>query len=488
MTASERKKLIRPSDANSWSLCTRRVWLDNKAQFKPDSNEDAFEQMVIDLGVNHEQAVLQAISKTHSVKTATSPDDTNRLMSERCPVIYQAQLLDEDHGIVGFPDFLILSDSGEYQAADAKLSQNESKKPIQVQLGVYRRLLRKMHGSQLPALVFLGNGEHAEIGDEANPLSNQFITEMRKLLADEEEPLVRYGHSKCRACPYNVHCKPQFQVNGELTLLYGVQEQAAAGLENAGIKTISQLADTDPNAIPDVPYLKKQDKKQRAVLQAKSYLTGEIFQHTATMLPEGQWVHFDIEDNPLTGTGQKHVYLWGFLTPVSPGSLEQGSFEYVWTDTSDEDQQGWLQFLAKVEQYKQQYPQLILSHYSNHEKSTIQSYAKRYGMEENETVNYLLGTDSPLFDLQKPVLASLVLPLQGYGLKDICKHPDLVNFQWQDEGSGSQWSVVQFNRFIGETNPATKQRLKDEILGYNKDDVTATLRLEEWLRVNYTAG
>ena len=53
--------------------------------------------------------------------------------------------------------------------------------------------------------------------------------------------------------------------------------------------------------------------------------------------------------------------------------------------------------------------------------------------------------------LQKPVLKSLVLPLQGYGLRDICKHPDLVNYQWQDDDASSQWSVVQFNQYLVET-------------------------------------
>ncbi len=38
---------------------------------------------------------------------------------------------------------------------------------------------------------------------------------------------------------------------------------------------------------------------------------------------------------------------------------------------------------------------------------------------------------------------SLVLPLQGYGLNDICKHESLVNFQCEDEDAGSQWTVVK---------------------------------------------
>ena len=142
--------------------------------------------------------------------------------------------------------------------------------------------------------------------------------------------------------------------------------------------------------------------------------------------------------------------------------------------------------MAQVERFRQQHSDLILAHYSSHERSTIASYAKRYNMETHDTVAYLLGEQSPLFDLQMPVKKGLVLPLQGYGLKDICKHKKLVNFQWQDEESGSEWSVVQFNHYLAETNPEIREKLKAEILGYNRDDVTATRRLEEWLRANFT--
>lgn len=38
--------LIKPSDAKSWTLCARRVWLDNKGDLDPQPLEDAFEQLV----------------------------------------------------------------------------------------------------------------------------------------------------------------------------------------------------------------------------------------------------------------------------------------------------------------------------------------------------------------------------------------------------------------------------------------------------------
>ena len=124
-----------------------------------------------------------------------------------------------------------------------------------------------------------------------------------------------------------------------------------------------------------------------------------------------------------------------------------------------------------------------LVHFASYERDRIKAYAKRYDMEEHPTVAWLLDTDtSPLYDIQKAVTQNLVLPLSGYGLKNICKHADLVNFQWEDDESGSQWSVVQYVNFLRSENPEERQSLKDSILAYNRDDVRATQKLEEWLR------
>ena len=115
-------------------------------------------------------------------------------------------------------------------------------------------------------------------------------------------------------------------------------------------------------------------------------------------------------------------------------------------------------------------------HYSSYERTKIKEYAARYGMEEHPTVTWLLDEENgPLFDLQKPVKDCLVLPVAGYGLKAICKHEHLVDFQWEDDESGSQWSVVQYVSFLNEA-------MKQAILTYNRDDVIATRKLEEWLK------
>ena len=470
--------IVRPSDAVSWVSCVRRVWLDNNLSEGPEDELAGFDQLVAQLGEIHEQSILAELTTRHQVETAQSVEHTQALMNQGVEVIYQAQLFDGEQALIGYPDFLIRQDDGKYQAADAKLSLNEQKKEIQTQLGCYRKLL----DNGLPALVYLGDGSQAAIGDESEKLADKFLDDMRQLLASDNEPDVRYSHSKCKICPYYGHCKPQFVANEDLSLLYGVQGRAAEGLEKVGIVSISSLANTNAEDIPDVPYLKGVEKKQRAVLQAKAWQTGEYYQLHPIELPTGTWIHFDIEDNPLTSTGEKHVYLWGFLLPGSLQKSGNEQYEYIWTDSDDQDHAGWLAFLDKVAEYKNQYPDLILAHYAIHERTTIKQYAERYRMENHSIVEWLLGDNSPLFDIQKPVTENLVLPLQGYGLKDICKHRDLVNFQWEDDESGSQWSIVQFNRFLEITGTEEKASLKQEILGYNRDDVIATRRLEEWLR------
>ena len=465
--------MIRASDATSWIYCPRRAWLDSNPQegFEAVAPGE-FDQLVMTMGMRHEWSVKRQLEKQHQVIEAVSEEHTEALMQAGVQIIYQAKLSKGD--IVGFPDFLILHASGKYQPADAKLARSEQKKEIQIQLGIYRQLLN----CSLPAIVFLGTGEVTEIGDEANEEVEKFLTGMRVILAQKEPPTVRYGESRCRGCGYTGYCKPKFEAKGELTLIYGIDSRSAPGLEKQGIDTIAKLAAVDPVVIEDVPFLKGFEKKQRAVLQAKAYLDGSMHQLRPITLPGGNWIHFDIETNPLTDSGQEHVYLWGFLKPPYDG----GSFEYVWTDSDDHDRQGWDDFLALVERYRTTYPDLVLAHFSGYEQQKIETYADRYDMRLHPTVAWLLGDDTPLFDLLEVVKECLVLPVASYGLKYICKHPKLVNFQWDDNDSGSQWSVVQFVNYLLTLVPDDRERIKRNILTYNFDDVMATRKLEEWLR------
>jgi uncharacterized protein len=80
------------------------------------------------------------------------------------------------------------------------------------------------------------------------------------------------------------------------------------------------------------------------------------------------------------------------------------------------------------------------------------------------------------------IKSSFILPVTGYGLKQICKDERLVNFQWKLAESGSQWSVVRYHDYLVTSDSEERARIRDEILQYNKDDVLATAAMEAWLR------
>jgi uncharacterized protein len=424
--------------------------------------------------------VLGQFEALHTVARARSPQHLAELMRQAVPVIHQPPLERDD--LVARPDFLVRQASGDYQPADAKLkrdidAEDAADKAVLIQVGVYRRLM----GNGLPVRLVLGTGDQVEIGPDAkaDKLAEEFIASMRDLLGSSSPPPARHGATKCGKCPYHDVCMPEFIARGDLTLLADVQRPAAESLEQHGIRTITQLAATKPADIPPIPYFKHQASRTRAVLQARAYVEKRYFVLEPPRLPAGTWVHFDIETNPLSPSGSEHIYLWGLLLPPYQTN---DAFRAIWTDSEADDREGWKAFLGAIAKLRRDYPDLVLAHYSPFERQKIALYARRYPEPENPEVAWLLGDASPLFDLCKVLKKSLVLPTKDYSLKTVCKHPDLVDFQWQDAGSGSQWSVVQYVRFLRSAVPDERQKLKDGILQYNLDDVKATRALETWLR------
>jgi predicted RecB family nuclease len=462
---------IRVSDATAWEHCPRHAWFVLHPPVGEAIETDAFNELIKSLGEAHEADVLTGFE---TYVTAKSAEHTQELIERRTPVLYQPQFVDLDLNLVGVPDFLIL-EGDDYRVADAKLALSiDNKKAIKAQLGTYRRLAN----SALPARVFLGNGEIVDIDPAEDTLAETFVTEMQALRRSDEMPQTHYSYTKCSPCPFSDFCVPEFKAEGELTLNPAVQARAADGLRRAGVKTLAALANSDPKELPDVPYLKGHGRKQRAILQARSLQSGQVFRVDDLCLPPGDYIHFDVESDPMAHGGAGEVYLWGFLTPPHSSS----AFEYVWKEREEvADKNAWHAFLELIDCFRERFETPYLVHYSNYERTQIRHYADRYGDQTNAVVKWLLAEDGPLLDLQKLVKDAFVLPVFSYGLKSICRDPRLVNFQWRLEESGSQWSVVRYYDYLDAESDAMAMEIKSEILIYNEDDVRATEALVTWL-------
>lgn len=455
------------SAAIAWKACHRRAWYD---MHDPGSAEppDKFNQLIMQAGIEHERAVLATLD---SYTKARDEVHTAQLMESHTPIIYQPKFRDDTLGVVAQPDFLFLEADG-YRAADAKLAGSIKDKPgLRIQLAVYQRVLR----SDLPAKALLGNGEEALIGAKDLDRADEFIASM-KHLADSPRPEVHFGNTKCSLCAYRSICIPEFQANGDLGQNYFLRAEPISHLRARGIHTLADLAKQDPEALPEVPHLKG-DTRRLAVLHAKALVTGNLIVLEDPAPIPGTPIHFDIESKPQSKGSPEEVYLWGFLMP--PYAKED--FEYVWHDGgADADRNGWHQFLAVVAEQRKRYPDAVYVHYARFEHDAIKRYAQRFGDQSHPVVEWLLKEDG-LLDLCEMVKDSVVLPTYGYGLKEVCKAPNLVNFQWELQESGSQWSVVRYMDFLGAEDERAREEIKSEVLAYNRDDVRATRALEMWL-------
>ncbi len=183
--------------------------------------------------------------------------------------------------------------------------------------------------------------------------------------------------TKCEACPYRAICVPEFKNAENLGLDYFVDNRALPKLKELGITTLSGLAAASSGAISEVPYLKKAEKRQLAILQAQSLIEKRIIRLAPTPSAGGTPIHLDVETWPFGGDGAGTVYLWGIL----PKPYRAEDYEYVWADEADGgDRKGWMAFLDKVEDLRDKYTGATLVHYTNFELVQIKRYAERFAM------------------------------------------------------------------------------------------------------------
>lgn len=464
------KQLIKASDALSWAICRRRAWYEHNPPEKV-ADDDPFDELIRDEGVAHEARYMASIG---DYVEAIDEKHTKLLMAQGADRIYQGVITNEALGVVCKPDLLTLVD-GDYRPEDIKLAGDmESKKGVRAQVGTYSIVL----GTSVPGRILLSKGEEYELTESDLRLAKEFLTDMQGMLSDDKPPPAHFVASKCKGCPFRPTCIPAFEKADEITRNYFIDARAVDRLSTQGIRTLSELADKEPSDIEPVPWLKKVELRRKAVLQARSLREGKVIQIGVPAMPEGTPIHFDIETWPFGAEGEGTVYLWGFLVPP----FGPGNYEYIWGGmTPEEDEAAWLTFLAQVDRYRAQYPNPYLVHYTTFEKTQVRRYAKRYQMEDDQTVEWLLNNDDSCHDIKKTVSDNLILPVVGYGLKDICKNESLVNFQWEVEGSGSQWSVVRYRDWMREKDAGKREAIKLELLSYNRDDVRGTHAVQVWL-------
>ena len=257
----------------------------------PKPVQGAHTAILVRYGEQHEAEVLRRLEDEgrHIVRIDTGPSQdelraaiaqTARAMRDGAEVIHQAALVGGSVG--GYADFLErverASALGEwsYEPADAKLAR-VTKPYFLVQLSAYGLLLDELQGSAPEELaVLLGDGtrDPYRAGDFAAYVRR---LEGRALGLAEAGPGETYPLpcAHCPICGYRHACEGRREQDDHLSLVAGLARDQARKLEEAGVTTLTALAELpEERRVPQLARQTLDTLRRQATLQLSERRTG----------------------------------------------------------------------------------------------------------------------------------------------------------------------------------------------------------------------
>ncbi|WP_267420482.1 MULTISPECIES: TM0106 family RecB-like putative nuclease [unclassified Curtobacterium] len=515
---TEGRPLLSPSDLTTWTTCEwaflRR--LDAKlgrAEPLPDEHDDMLDRTA-KLGDQHEFDYLQILKQTHDVvefdrpappQYAEAAEAARNAMHDGADVLFQptfhAPPTERTAGFIGFADFIIRNAAGEYEVYDTKLARH-AKISALLQLAAYAEQMQA-HGIPTGQQVHLVLGDRTTTTHDLADIAPVYRTQRAELQRVIDERLgtdeaLQWGDPRYSSCGRCGACQQQVAQHRDLVLVAGMRLDQRTKLIRQGVRTIDDLAvRTAP--VPGMSSTTRDRLVRQASLQIETERTEterratedgtqagtrkpafEILDPTALdaiPAPDAGDVFFDFEGDPLHTEDGVHWgldYLFGLVD-------DRAEFTAFWAHTIRDERQALVDFLAYVQQRREQHPGMHVYHYASYERTHLLSLAARHGVGE-EAVDDLLRA-GVLVDLYPIVRKALVVGSRSYSIKkleslymgDDLRESDVTN---------AADSITAYVDAIGELRTGDRvagQRMLDQVADYNAYDCRSTLRLRDWL-------
>jgi predicted RecB family nuclease len=466
-----------------------------------------------------------------------TPDATLELMANQVPVIYQAVLRGGSGEAVfsGRPDFLVREDfalvfgetgltaipvtggdslgagagpagaSGSlgYLAWDAKLSTSAKPEHL-MQLGLYVDALAEVG--------FLGEGSHglvlgsrelsgfaaAEVLAAMQLARAEFFADLLATLGETLPgpealgPLICDASSFCNSCEYPDLCDSERRRTEHLALVAGINRNQIEALNQVGVTRVSELAEFSDSldAVSDfvVERLSNQARVQLPALRDEPPAF-EVFDRAALAeLPEPSDgdLFFDLEGFSFfeEAGGLEYLFGWvghGDLSAAAP-QPERPAFGYLWANNRDAERQIFEEFVDFATQRLREHPDAHIYHYANYEIAALKRLAERH-QSRSLDVERLIAA-GVFVDLYRVVKNSLIIGQESYSIKKLETYYTFARASEVTEAMGSIEYYDQYREHLLAGTPEAlteAERLKRQVLDYNRDDCVSTLALYRWL-------
>jgi predicted RecB family nuclease len=466
-----------------------------KRPFFADSGLD----LLVRLGLAHEDTYLRHLAEEQNLQIATIPTDiswsdaaaqTVAAIRDGVEAIYQATFLTRQWQ--GRADFLIRVDKTSplgpwsYEVVETKLARSTKTRAI-IQLCFYSDLLSTIQGVVPDYMrVVLGGGAQPESFPVLRYLA-YFRRIRREFEAANQAEAETYPEpvDHCRVCNWLTVCDQRWRDDDHLSLVAGISRSQRKALVECGVNTVRGLASPELPPINGIGAQTLLGIRQQARLQVQGRDEGRYIYELLEPAeerglcslppPSPGDIFLDFEGDAFS-FDQGLEYLFGVLTL----SGEQGAepiYVPTWALDLTEEQNAFENFIATVMERRRQYPDMHIYHYGAYEETAIKRMAGRHGTRMDE-VDGLLRADV-LVDLYRAVRQGLRASVESYSIK---KLEPLYEFEREVQLVDANLALDTFQAVLafgaGEEDIL---QIREAIEGYNRDDCISTMRLRNWL-------
>lgn len=460
--------------------------------------------LLVKLGLAHEDAYLRHLADDQKLRIAKIPSDTSwkeaaaqtiAAIRDGAEVIYQATFREELWQ--GRADFLIRVDkpgavlTWSYEVVETKLARSTKARAI-IQLCFYSDLLSTIQGV-LPDYmhVVLGGGAQPEKFSVRRYLA-YFRKVRREFEAANQLKAETYPQpvDHCRVCNWSTVCDRRWRDDDHLSLVAGISRSQRKALVECSVNTVRGLAS------PELPHIDGIGAQALIVIreQARLQVQGRDEDRYIYELlkpaeerglcslppPSPGDIFLDFEGDAFA-LDQGLEYLFGVLT-LSNEQEAAPVYVPTWALDLAEEKNAFKSFIATVMERRRQYPDMHIYHYGAYEETAIKRMAGRHGTGVDE-VDELLRA-GVLVDLYRAVRQGLRASVESYSIK---KLEPLYGFEREVQLIDANLALNTFQAVLafglGEQGPGEEDigEIRKAIEGYNRDDCVSTLRLRDWL-------
>lgn len=522
MQSRDGSLVLSPTDLNTFLACPRATALDAQVaqgvRARPESGMDEQLALIAARGMAHERAYRESLAaqgRTIAQITGTrggpDPDDPAALeaatlaaMRAGVDVVYQGAFFDGTW--LGFADFLIRRDGvhsafGDYayDLVDTKLARHASAAAL-LQLATYARRLAAVQGAAPRIAVVTGDGQERPWRlEDVEAYAERAADRLREFLADNgfetagpggDAPVLPFAVpggdppeaipvAHCTGCRWRPECDAHWLRADDLSLVAGLSNGQRAVLQGSGIRTVSALARADDATVAGIGASTLTRLRQQARLQVAEREGGgaryELLEQCPGQglarlpAPDPGDLYLDFEGDPFAGDGRGREYLAGLLDRA-------GTFTPLWAHDDPQEAAMVADLLARLVARWREHPGMHVYHYAAYEVNALKRLTGLYGVGESDLDALLRG--GRFVDLYQVVRQGLVIGKGSYSLKQMEDfYWGHVRFAEGDQVGDALSSVVEYERYLLDADPAILQRIAD----YNRDDVRSTLALHDWL-------